>query len=97
MKFDLHRAGTIGGTAIGAFVRTVEATTHRAARELCARDEIALPHREPTAKLEQALRSLERACGRKRTSSRRSVISSGLKSEAWSSAPSRRPARERGR
>jgi hypothetical protein len=32
MKFDVHRAGMIGGAALGQFLVTIEAVDHRAAK-----------------------------------------------------------------
>ena len=65
MKFDVHRAGMIGGEAIGPFLQTIEAPDHRAAKELAeqlhrGRAVVVLPHRKSTDKLERALRQLER-------------------------------------
>jgi hypothetical protein len=73
MKFDVHHAGTIGGNPIGAFMHTIEAATHREARDRATEANagvsvIVLPHRPPSEKLERALRQLERGAARPRQS-----------------------------
>jgi hypothetical protein len=64
MKFDVHHAGAIGGTPIGAFIRTIYADTHRHAKHIAERDirgrVVVLPHRAPNEKLARALREIER-------------------------------------
>lgn len=66
MKFDVHHAGAIGGQAYGAFITTIDAPDHRAAKTAAEQAHptqrvVVLPHRKPSEKLERALRQLERA------------------------------------
>lgn len=72
MKFDVHHAGAIGGTPIGALIRTIDADTHRHAKYIAGRDlpgvnVVVLAHRPTTAKLEAAIRRLDRRPQRERT------------------------------
>jgi hypothetical protein len=65
MKFDVHKAGMIGGLPIGEFIETIEAVDHSAAKLLVLRTlpglrVVVLPNRPTTEKLERALRRVER-------------------------------------
>lgn len=70
-SFDVHaRTGTaLSGYGIGPFLVTLSARDHRTAKhdadELFTEAVVVLPHRTPTAKLERALRSLDKATARR--------------------------------
>jgi hypothetical protein len=65
MKFDVHKAGMLGGTALGEFIETIDADDHRTAKTQAETKHgtgrvVVLPHRPTTDRLERALRRIER-------------------------------------